>query len=284
MSIDNVCKYLSEQYPESFTNWVLERTTTDAEILKSELSVEPIRADFVALLRPQSRILHLEFQVEAISNPPIPLRMLDYYVRLYRQYNYPVDQFVIFLKRTSSTSAYTDQFLTDSTTHRYRVIRLWEQDPAPLLANPALLPFATLAQADSPNTLLEQVATQLDMIESREQRSNISACVEIVAGIRFDIETIRQFLREDIMKESVVYQEIIREGLQQGIEQGVQQGKREEALSFTMRLLARRIGEVAPQLQAQIQELTTPQLEELGVALLDFNNADALAAWLQHQL
>lgn len=279
MSIDNVCKYLSEQYPESFVNWILGESTVDTDILKSELSIEPIRADFVALLRPQSRILHLEFQVEAISNPPLSLRMLDYYVRLYRQYNYPVDQFVIFLKRTGSTSAYTDQFISDSTTHRYRVLRLWEQDPAPLLANPALLPFATLAQADSPNTLLEQVATQLDMIEEREQRSNISACVEILAGIRFDIETIRRFLREDIMKESVVYQEIIREGLQQGI----QQGKQEEALSFTMRLLTRRIGEVAPDLQAQIQNLTTPQLEELGVALLDFNNAADLTAWLQSQ-
>ncbi|PSM49146.1 hypothetical protein C7Y66_11030 [Chroococcidiopsis sp. CCALA 051] len=275
MSVDNICKYLSEQYPESFVNWILGVTTTDANILKSELTVEPIRADFVALLRPQERILHLEFQVEAISNPPLPLRMLDYYVRLYRQYNRPVDQFVIFLKRTGSTAAYTDEFITDSITYRYRVIRLWEQDPAPLLANPALLPLATLAQADSPNTLLEQVSTQLDMIESREQRSNISACVEILAGLRFEESIIRQYLREDIMKESVIYQGIIREG--------IQQGKQEEALSFTMRLLTRRIGEVAPQLQAQIQNLTTPQLEELGVALLDFNNADELAAWLQNQ-
>lgn len=240
MSIDNVCKYLSEQYPESFANWVLGETTTDTEILKSELSTEPIRADFVALLRPQERILHLEFQVKAISNPPLPLRMLDYYVRLYRQYNYPVDQFVIFLKRTGSTSAYIDEFITDSTTHRYRIIRLWEQDPVPLLANPALLPFATLAQSDTPNILLGQVASQLDMIESQEQRSNISACVEIIAGIKFDIETIRRFLREDIVRESVIYQEII------------ERGKREEALSFTMRLLTRRIGEVASDLQAQI--------------------------------
>ncbi|WP_322506325.1 DUF4351 domain-containing protein [Chroococcidiopsis cubana] len=36
-------------------------------------------------------------------------------------------------------------------------------------------------------------------------------------------------------------------------------------------------------LQLQVQNLTTPQLEELGVALLDFNNADDLAAWLQNQ-
>lgn len=77
------------------------------------------------------------------------------------------------------------------------------------------------------------------------------------------------------MKESVIYQGIIREG--------IEQGKQEEALSFTMRLLTRRIGEVSPDLQAQIQNLTTTQLEQLGVALLDFNNAADLAAWLQNQ-
>jgi hypothetical protein len=41
--------------------------------------------------------------------------------------------------------------------------------------------------------------------------------------------------------------------------------------------------QVAPQLQAQIQELATSQLEELGVALLDFDNPSDLAAWLQNQ-
>jgi predicted transposase/invertase (TIGR01784 family) len=274
MSIDNICKYLAEQYPESFVNWILGVTTTDPEILKSELSVEPIRADFVALLHPQERILHLEFQVEAISVPPLPLRMLDYYVRLYRQYNRQVDQFVIFLKRTGSTSAYTDQLITDSVRYRYGVIRLWEQDPAPLLANPALLPLATLAQADAPNSLLEQVASSLDMIEEQEKKRDLSACAEILAGLRFNEAIIRQYLREDIMKESVIYQGIIREG--------IQQGKQEEALSFTMRLLTRRIGMVTPQLQAQIQNLTTSQLEELGVALLDFRDTSDLINWLQN--
>jgi predicted transposase YdaD len=73
------------------------------------------------------------------------------------------------------------------------------------------------------------------------------------------------------VRESVVYQEII------------ERGKREEALSFTLRLLTRRIGEVAPDLQAQIQNLPTFQLEELGLALLDFSSPDDLTAWLQNQ-
>jgi predicted transposase/invertase (TIGR01784 family) len=273
MSVDNICKYLSEQYPESFANWVLGETTTDANILKTELSIEPIRADFVALVLPQERILHLEFQVEAISDPPLPLRMLDYYVRLYRQYNCPIDQFVIFLKRTGSTAAYTEQFVDTNTTHRYRVIRLWEQDPTPLLANPALLPLAALAGANSSNALLEEVASRLDMIEEQEQRRNISACTGILASLRFDNDTIRQVLREDVMREAPMYQEIIQEGMQQG--------KREEALSFIMRLLAKRIGTVTLDLQLQIQNLTTTQLEELGEALLEFNNASDLTAWLE---
>ena len=271
MSIDNVCKYLSNQYPESFINWILGESTVDTDLLKSELSIEPIRADFVALLRTQNQILHIEFQVEAISNPPLPLRMLDYFVRLYRRYNCPVNQFVIFLKRTSSAAAYTEQFVDSNTIHQYRAIRLWEQDPAPLLANPALLPLAVLAQSNSPNALLEQVASQLDMIEEREQRSNISACTGILASLRFDNDIIRQFLREDVMREAPMYQEI------------VQEGKREEALLFVMRLLMRQVGTTTLDLQLQVQNLTTPQLEELGVALLDFDNASDLAAWLQNQ-
>ena len=212
--------------------------------------------------------------MEAISDPPLPLRMLDYYVRLYRQYNYPIDQFVIFLKRTGSSAAYTQQFINDSTTHRYGVIRLWEQDPTPLLVNPALLPLATLAGADSPNNLLQQIAAQLDMIEEQEKKRDISVCVEILAGLRFNEAIIRQYLREEVMKESVIYQGIIREGFQQGI----QQGKRE----LTMRLLTRRIGVVPPQMQARIQDLTIAQLEELGEALLDFRDASDLVTWLEN--
>jgi len=111
------------------------------------------------------------------------------------------------------------------------------------------------------------------MIEELEQRRNISACAEVIASLRFEQDFIRQFLREDLMRESVIYQEIIREGMQQG--------KREEALSYTMRLLTRRFGLVAPELQAQIHKLTTTKLEELGEALLDFTDVSDLVSWLQ---
>ncbi|MBG1259863.1 hypothetical protein [Nostoc commune] len=41
------------------------------------------------------------------------------------------------------------------------MIRLWEEDPTALLANPPLLPLATLARTDSPADLLTQVTASV---------------------------------------------------------------------------------------------------------------------------
>lgn len=276
MDYDNICKYLAEQYPSEFVRWLLSDEATDIQVLKTELSAEPIRADSVTLLQTGNQILHIEFQTLPASDPPLPFRMLDYWVRLYRQYRCPIVQVMIFLKSTTSEAVFTNQFTDTNTQHRYRVIRLWEQEPAPLLANPALLPFATLAKSNTPNDLLEQVVAQIDMIEEPEQRGNLAACVEVLAGLRFSENLIRQFLREEIMQESVTYQSIIQKGRREG--------KKEEALSLIVRQLARRLGAVDQQMQERIQQLPIAQLEELGEALLDFTAPTDLAVWFdEHQ-
>ena len=103
MSYDNTLKYLVEQFPYDFSKWLANATPEDdLEILKTELSNEPIRADGLVFLRISNRILHLEFQTTPDWDPPLSFRMLDYWVRLYRQYNCEILQVVIFLKETSS--------------------------------------------------------------------------------------------------------------------------------------------------------------------------------------
>ncbi len=280
MAYDNICKYLAEQYPAEFVRWLSGEEVTEISVLKTELSVEPIRADSLTLLQTANKILHLEFQTSPTFNPPLPFRMLDYWVRLKRLYWCPIEQVVIFLKSTSSDSVFISEFSDTNTSHRYRVIRLWEQDPATLLANPALLPFATLARSDAPNTLLERVAAQIDRIEEPRQRGNLAACAEVLAGLRFDKDFIRQLFREEVMRESVIYQDI----LQKGRQEGRQEGKQEEALILLIRQLTRRFGEVEPQLQERVRGLSLAHLEELGEALLDFETVTDLAVWLdEHQ-
>ena len=158
------------------------------------------------------------------------------------------------------------------------MIRLWEQDSAPLLNNPALLPLAALAKSNSPESLLQQVANQVDMIEESEAQKNISACTQILAGLRFDRNLINQLFREEIMQESVIYQDII----QRGEQIGEQRGKKQEALQLIMRLLNRRIGNVNSEIQQRINALSTTKLEDLGEALLDFSSQNDLTIWLDN--
>jgi predicted transposase YdaD len=69
MSFDNLCKLLSEKHPLTFASWVLGTPQTAVTVLKTELSIEPIRADYVTFLQLQERILHLEFQTQLESTP-----------------------------------------------------------------------------------------------------------------------------------------------------------------------------------------------------------------------
>jgi len=64
MQFDNWYEYLAEKYPDRFASWLLGQTTTSVEVLKTELSREPVRADSIKFLRTPDRILHLEFQVK----------------------------------------------------------------------------------------------------------------------------------------------------------------------------------------------------------------------------
>lgn len=289
MQFDNLCKYLAEKYPDKFASWLLGEPTTKVEVLKTELSLEPIRADSVTFLRTQSQILHLEFQVQVPTGKPMPLRMLNYFVRLYWQYNLPVTQVLIWLQQTSNSAVFESEFRQGLTSHGYQVIRMWEQPPEPLLADPALLPMAVLAASDDATELLNQVAAEVAKIESNVQRKEISASTEILAGLRFNKNLIRNLFREEIMRESVIYQDILeegrqkgkQEGKQEGRQEGKQEGKQEEALTMVMRPLTRRFGNLDAELQSRLGELTVAQLEDLIEALFDFSDVSDLMNWLE---
>lgn len=55
MAFDNVCKILAEQYPSEFARWLLPIAPQTIKVLKTELSIEPIRADSVTLLQTENR-------------------------------------------------------------------------------------------------------------------------------------------------------------------------------------------------------------------------------------
>jgi predicted transposase/invertase (TIGR01784 family) len=279
MSFDNVCKLLAEKYPFDFAKWLLPQAPKTIKVLKTELSIEPIRADFVTFLQTENRILHIEFQTNPQSKPPIPFRELDYSVRLIRTYQVPVTQVVIFLQETNDPIVFTEEYVNETTRHRYRVIRMWEQDSDLFLDNLALLPLAPLTQTNSPQSLLSQIANNVAKIADRETKQDIAAYTEILAGLRFEKDFIRQLLSEDIMQESVIYQDIFQKGERIGEQKGEQRGE----IKFCLFLLNQRFGEIDSLIVEKVKGLPVEQLENLGAALFNISEVADLVTWLNQQ-
>ncbi|MEH2263264.1 Rpn family recombination-promoting nuclease/putative transposase [Nostoc sp.] len=274
MSFDNLCKLLSEKHPERFASWVLGTEQTSVKVLKTELSIEPIRADYVTFLQLEGRILHLEFQTKLESTPPLPLRMLDYWVRLYRLYRLPITQVVVLLLPPAPGTVIETVFSVETTRHEYRVIQMWLENPESFLNDPALLPLAPLAATTQPQGLLQQVVEKVNRLEPR-QRPEISAYTQILAGLKYNQDLIRQLFREGMMRESVIYQEILAEGEQRG----EQRGREAEGQLLILRQLTRRVGELPQEMRSRIENLSLEQLENLGEALLDFQAIADLESW-----
>ncbi|MCW5317752.1 DUF4351 domain-containing protein [Nostoc sp. KVJ3] len=273
MSFDNLCKLLSEKHPERFASWVLGTEQTSVKVLKTELSIEPIRADYVTFLQLEGRILHLEFQTKLESTPPLPLRMLDYWVRLYRL---PITQVVVLLLPPAPGTVIETVFSVETTRHEYRVIQMWLENPESFLNDPALLPLAPLAATTQPQGLLQRVVEKVNQLEPR-QRPEISAYTQILAGLKYNQDLIRQLFREGMMRESVIYQEILAEGEQRG----EQRGREAEGQLLILRQLTRRVGELPQEVRSQIETLSLEQLENLGEALLDFHAIADLEVWFR---
>ncbi len=285
MAFDNTCKFLATQNPTSFVRWLLPHiNSTDVQVLKTELATEPIRADSLILLQAADTILHLEFERVPKAEFPLPERMLDYWLRLYRKYHCTIAQVVIFLKETGSAQVYVDRFQVQNTSHHYRVLRLWEEDPAPFLSDPALLPFAPLTRSDRPRDLLQQVAEATRQITNLTQRREIIACTAIMSGIIYNPETIRDLFREDLLEDSSFYQYILQKGLQEGLEKGLekglQQGLQQGRQQAVLIMLRQKIGIVSAAIEQQICNLSFAQLEALMEAMPHFEQQQDLTEWL----
>ncbi len=230
---DNICKLLAETFPADFASWILGEPIPLTKLEPSELSIEPIRADSLIFLESSALILHLEFQTRTEEN--MPLRMLDYWLRLYRKFPLKqIHQTVIYLKPTTSPLAYQNNFVSVSgqTQHQFNTIRLWEQPTAIFQQYQGLLPFVTLSQTDDPEEALRQAAQQIEAINDQTMQANLAAATSIISGLKLDLEIIQRIIRRDIMKESVTYQAILQEGLTEGRAEGKAEAVNQIALNM----------------------------------------------------
>jgi predicted transposase/invertase (TIGR01784 family) len=140
------------------------------------------------------------------------------------------------------------------------VIRLWEQPTEIFQQYQGLLPFAALSQTDNPEETLRHVAQQIEQITDKQVQSNVAASTAIISGIALNKEIIQRLLRSEIMKESVIYQEILLEGEAKGLAKGKAEGKAETARQIAINMMR---SNISGDLVAQFTGLSLKEVQKL---------------------
>ncbi len=153
---------------------------------------------------------------------------------------------------------------------------------------------------NQPNPIAAALMSKMRIEPADRPRVKVE-CLRLLATLRLDPARtqlisgfVDTYLRLNVQEEQV-FQEAVgtlegteREGImqivtswmEQGIAEGRTEGKLEGEQSAILRQLARRIGDVTADQQAQIRALSIYQLEALTEALLGFSQPDELTNWL----
>ena len=191
--------------------------------------------------------------------------MADYRLRLYRKFpEKQTHQVVIYLTPSQSPLVHETTFTLRELNHRFNVIRLWEQPTEIFQHYQGLLPFATLSQTNNPEETLRQVAKQIENIADKQVQRNVAASTAIISGIALSKEIIQRLLRSEIMKESVIYQEILLEGMAEGEAKGLAKGEAKGLAKATNQIALNMLrSNISIDLVAQVTGLTLQQIEKL---------------------
>ncbi|MBD1882048.1 DUF4351 domain-containing protein [Coleofasciculus sp. FACHB-T130] len=262
----------------------------DKEVFTDVTAGERYEADLIVKAQFQGQesffLIHVENQAQHQTD--FGKRMFRYFSRLSEKFDLPVYPVVVFSynsPKTSEPNVYQVAFPNKVVLQfNYDVIQLNQLNWRDFVQQPNPVASALMAKMN---------------IEPSDRRRVKFECLRLLATLRLDpakmqlisgfIDTYlrlsteqERLLRADIARMEPTEQEVIMRIVTSWMEEGIEQGKQQEALSLVMRLLPRRIGAVAPELQQRIQQLSQTQLEDLAEALLDFSSAADLEDWL-HQ-
>jgi predicted transposase YdaD len=246
-------------------------------------------------------LVHVEAQ--AAAREAFAKRMFRYFARLYEQFDLPVYPVAV-LSYDAPARPEPDEHVVEFPDRLvlrfgYRAVQLnrlnWRdfaRRPNPVAA--ALMTKMRIDPADRPRVMLEclrMIATlKLDPARQSLIRQFMSAYLRLSAAeVRAYNEAVRQIdppEREAVMQIVDQFEEWgeakgMAKGRAKGMAKGLAEGEQRAAAAMVLRQLRRRFGPVPADLESRIAAITTPELEALGEALLDFGSLADADAWLR---
>jgi len=264
----------------------------DKEIFTDVTSGERLEADLVVRARFRGResyfLIHVEHQARAEGE--FGRRLFRYFARLYDKHELPVYPVVIFSydapKRAEPESHRVEFPGKVVLEFNYDVIQLnrlnWRdyiRHPNPVAS--ALMSKMAMKPDERPRVKLECLRLLATLKLDRARMQLISGFIDTYLKLtESEMSRFQSEVKDVRGKEQKRVMQIVTSWMEEGIQQGLIQGQQKEALKMVVRLLNHRVGKIDTATRVRIKALELSELENLGVALLDFSRTEDLKRWL----
>ncbi len=239
-------------------------------------------------------LIHLEIQSQYESQ--FAERIYVYNYRIFDKYRRRVASFIVLGDENTNwrPSEFGYEIFGCQINFSFPVVKLLDlgQDWEALVNNRN--PFATVVMAhlkahQTRNNRQERLEWKLSLTRrlyqqgyQRQDVINLFRFIDWLMSLPKNLE--QEFWREIRQLEEETRMPYItsveRLGIEQGMQRGIEQGMQREGANLVLRQLNRRLGQVTTSVEKQVRQLSVEQLEDLGEALLDFENEADLLHWL----
>ena len=259
-------------------------TFLDKEVFTDVTAGEKYETDLLVQARFQSQasyfLIHIENQ--SYNQADFNKRMFRYFARLHEKYDLPIYPVVIFSydqPLLAADDSYQLEFPDFKVLEfNYKVVQLnrlnWRDflnQPNPVAS--ALMAKMQIAIEDRPKVKAECLRLLVTLRLDSAKMQLISGFIDTYLNLN---ESEEQAFRDEIGTIESEEKEEVMQIVTSWMRTGIQQGQ----ASMVMRLLKHKFGEINSDVEAQIEKLSSPELEDLSEALLDFEQVSELTTWL----
>lgn len=271
---DVVLKTLLQGSPNS----VLSQITGGAQIarwLNVELpQVQNTRVDLLGESA-TGELIHIELQ--SANDSRMPLRMAEYALRVYRLLQRFPRQIVLYVG--DSEMQMKSELAGPSLICRYTIVDIRNLESEALLSSTSITDnvIAILTNLRSQRSAIYRILARLAKLTG-DERSTAFAQLLILSGLRKLSTIVREEAQQMPILDSILDHEVIGPAIKQGIQQGMQQGIQQGELTILRRQMEKRFGPLPGWAEQRLAQLSTSELDDLSLRILDAHTLDELLA------
>jgi hypothetical protein len=269
-----------------------QRQTKLKEITDPQINIPELRADKALIVEDDGKIYYLlceaMIQPDRSELPTFALKALG----MQYMFGDPVIVVIVYLEK-SKYAIFPDSFenRVGNLSNQFVLakILLWEHEIRILNGElKEFAPFLPLFYEQPDPGLMDVQQNLLAQIPDSKLQADLIATAIIVDIRSWGTQAVlAKFAKEvNMLKETSIVQDwltqSLQEGWQKGQQEGWQKGQQEGKFSLLQIILAQKLGTISPELSYKLHQLSSEQLDQLGVALLNINSLQELQAWLSN--